>query len=173
MLVERQLETLKRALAASPDAEAMLSRLAAVVGEKMSEMDMTIALKADRRDAEALAVLRTNRGKALMDEANVFLSGIVRAADERLTEGVAEQRQNAVMLRWVSILGGLLIVLVVGGFTLTVLRYAREVAQARDEVHGLNATLEDRVSRRTADLAQARDRARSCWPRSTIASPTA
>lgn len=159
VLVERQLETLKRALAANPDAEALLARLAAVIGEKVSEMDMTNALKADRRDAEALAILRTNRGKALMDEANVFLSGIVRTADERLTEGVAEQRANALMLRWVSIVGGLVIVLVVGGFTLTVLRYAREIVQARDEVRGLNATLEDRVSRRTADLAQARDRA--------------
>lgn len=159
VLVERQLETLKRALAANPDAEALLARLAAIVAEKMSEMDMTISLKGDRRDGEALAILRTNRGKALMDEANVFLSGIVRTADQRLTEGVAEQRANALMLRWVSIVGGLVIVLVVGGFTLTVLRYAREVAQARDEVRGFNATLEDRVSRRTADLAQARDRA--------------
>ena len=46
----------------------------------------TIALKSDRRDAEALALLRTNRGKALMDEANVFLSGIIQPADERLTD---------------------------------------------------------------------------------------
>ena len=77
----------------------MLQRLAAVIREKVNEMDQTIALKADRRDSEAEAILRTNRGKALMDEANVFLSGIVRAADRRLTEGVEEQRANAAMLR--------------------------------------------------------------------------
>ena len=64
----------------------MLRRLTAVVAEKFAEMDQTIALKSDRRDAEALALFRTNRGKALMDEANVFLSGIIRAADERLTD---------------------------------------------------------------------------------------
>ena len=52
-LAERQLDTLKRALAADADAQPMLQRLAAVVGEKISEMDQTIALKADRRDAEA------------------------------------------------------------------------------------------------------------------------
>ena len=62
---------------------------------RFAEMDQTIALKSDRHDAEALALLRTNRGKALMDEANVFLSGIIRAADERLTTGVGEQRANA------------------------------------------------------------------------------
>ena len=83
--------------------------------DKIDEMDRTIALKSDQRDPEALALLRTNRGKALMDEANVFLSSIIRSADERLTTGVEEQRENAARLRWVSIIGGLVIVLVVGG----------------------------------------------------------
>ncbi|MDI1284937.1 MAG: CHASE3 domain-containing protein [Reyranella sp.] len=156
---DRRLDTLKRALASRPEGEALLPRLVSVLAEKVVEMDQTIVLKSDRRDAEALAILRTNRGKALMDEANVFLSGIVRAADQRLAESVSEQRANASMLRWVSIIGGIVIVLVVGGVIVTILRYAREIAQARDEVRALNANLEDRVARRTADLAQARDRA--------------
>ena len=158
-LAERQLDTLQRALAPYGEAEVMLRRLTTVIGDKFSEMDQTIAWKSDRRDAEALALFRTNLGKALMDEANVFLSGIIRGADERLTAGVDEQRANAAMLRWVSIVGGLVIVLVVGGVTVTVLRYAHEIAQARDEVRILNASLEERVKQRTADLAQARDRA--------------
>jgi two-component sensor histidine kinase len=94
-----------------------------------------------------------------MDEANVFLSGIVRAADRRLTEGVEEQRANAAMLRLASILGAVVIVLVVGGVMVTAYRYTREIGQARDEVRALNAGLEERVARRTADLAQERDRA--------------
>jgi two-component sensor histidine kinase/CHASE3 domain sensor protein len=156
---ERQLETLRQALAGDRTWEPLIRRLSAVVAEKMREMDDTIALRANLREAEAMAMMRTNRGKALMDEANVFLSGIVRAADERLSEGIAEQRENAVMLRWVSIVGGLVIILVVAGVAFTVVRYAQEIAQARDEVRLMNATLEDRVARRTADLAQARDRA--------------
>lgn len=158
-LALRQLETLQRTLTAYPESEALLLRLKTVITEKISEMDQTIALKNDRRDAEALAVLRTNRGKALMDEANVFLSGIIGAADERLTTGVGEQRANATMLRWVSIVGGIVIVLVVGGVTITVLRYTREIQQARDEVRSLNTSLEQRVKDRTADLARSRDRA--------------
>src|SRR3569623_319530 len=63
------------------------------------------------------------------------------------------------MLRWVSIIGGSVIVLVVGGVITTVMRYTREIAQARDEVRDLNASLEPRVERRTAELARARDRA--------------
>ena len=156
---QRQLDALRQSLATNSDLRPMLERLAAVVGEKLGEMDQTIALVADRRDAEAQAILRTNRGKALMDEANVFLSGIVRAADERLTEGVAEQRANANLMRLVSIVGAIVIVLVVAGIILTVSRYAREIAQARDEVHALNTGLEERVARRTGDLLRERDRA--------------
>ncbi|MBL8703850.1 MAG: CHASE3 domain-containing protein, partial [Rhodospirillales bacterium] len=158
-LILRQLEALGHSLQRFPETQPMLQRLTAVVGEKIGEMDQTVRLKNDRQDAEALAVLRSNRGKALMDEANVFLYGIILSADERLTTGVDEQRANAAMLRWVSISSAVVIVLVVAGVTFTILRYAREIAAARDEVTALNAGLEDRVQRRTADLAQARDRA--------------
>lgn len=156
---EDQLQAMQRALAPFPATEPMVKRLSAVVTEKLAEMDQSIVLKTDLRDAEALAVIRTNRGKALMDEANVFLSGIVRAADERLTDGVEEQRTNAQRLRLVSIVGAVVIVLVVTGVTLTVAQYTREIAAARDEVRRLNAGLEARVAARTAELARARDRA--------------
>ena len=156
---ERHLETLKKALATDVEAGPMMRRLAELVAEKIKEMDDTVALKSNLRDAEAMSLLRTNRGKALMDEANVFLSGIVRTAEERLAEGVAEQQENAAMLRWVSIIGGLVIILVVAGVTFMMLRYAREIVQARDEVRLLASSLEDRVARRTKDLALARDRA--------------
>jgi two-component sensor histidine kinase/CHASE3 domain sensor protein len=158
-LAQRHLETLNRRFTLNEDKAPMLRRLMIVITEKIAEMDHTIALKNDRKDAEALALLRTNRGKALMDEANVFLYGIILSADERLTTGVGEQRANAAMLRWVSTIGGLVIVLVVGGVTLAILRHAREIAQAHDEVRVLNANLEERVKQRTADLARARDRA--------------
>jgi two-component sensor histidine kinase/CHASE3 domain sensor protein len=156
---EDQLKILKRALAPYAEIEAMVSRLSVVLSEKISEMDQTIALKTELKDAEALAMLRTNRGKTLMDEANVFLSGIIRAADERLTAGVGEQRANALMLRWVSIVGAIVIVLVVGGVIVTFGQYTSEVRQARDEVRRLNANLEARVADRTAELARSRDRA--------------
>jgi two-component sensor histidine kinase/CHASE3 domain sensor protein len=155
----RQLETLAKALAPYPETNVMVRRLTELVTEKFAEMDETIKLKNALRDADALAVVRTNRGKAVMDEANVFLAGIIRGTDERLTMGVGEQRANAAMLRWASIGGGLVIVLVVAAVILTVTRYTREVRHARDEVRQLNAGLEERVKQRTSDLARARDRA--------------
>ena len=144
---------------AGSNLDSVLGRLSGIIKEKIDEMDRTIALKADSRDSEALAMFRSNRGKALTDEANVFLSSIIRSQDERLTVGIAEQQRNATWLRLVSTAGGLVIVLVVGGVMVTLFRYTREISQTRDEVQQLNSTLENRVNERTAALVQARDRA--------------
>jgi two-component sensor histidine kinase len=152
-------ERLKASLAPSSQSDRMVKRLTEVISEKFDEMDRAIGLKSDLRDTEALALFRSNRGKALMDEANVFLSSIIRKSDEQLTTGIAEQRRNATWLRWVSVISGLVIVMVVGGVTITIFRYAREIAQTRDEVQALNASLEHRVKDRTADLIAARDKA--------------
>jgi two-component sensor histidine kinase/CHASE3 domain sensor protein len=154
-----QLERLKSSLSALPQIARLMERLSQVVAEKIEDMDRTIALKRELHDAEALAVFGGNRGKALMDEANVFLSSIIRTTDERLTSGLAQQRLNAAWQRWVSLIGGLVIIVVVSGVILTIYRYTREIAQTRDQVQLLNATLEQRVKVRTVDLAQARDKA--------------
>ncbi|MES2907042.1 MAG: CHASE3 domain-containing protein [Pseudomonadota bacterium] len=158
-LAERQLGIVKRRLDAYVASNEALQRLKAIIANKFEEMDQTISLKRERRDADALTITRTNRGKALTDEANVFISGIIRKADERLTTGVGEQRANATRLRWVSIAGGVIIVLVVGIVIVTLFGYIRKLAEARDEVSMLNTNLEQRVKERTSDLAQARDRA--------------
>ncbi|ESZ14971.1 hypothetical protein X735_15350 [Mesorhizobium sp. L2C085B000] len=141
------------------NSETTLERLSAICTTKFDEMDQTIALKRDQRDAEILAIFRTNRGKALTDEANVFFSGIIGRADDRLTSGVAEQSANSGWLRLVSAIGGLVIVAVVGGAAYGAARYTRELRDTRDEVNALNSQLEQRVATRTEDLAKARDRA--------------
>jgi signal transduction histidine kinase len=136
-------------------APGVMPRLTDAVGAKFSDLDQVIALKTEGKDADALAIVRTNRGKQLMDEINLFASGIVRAADERIAENVSEQRSNATQLRLVSAGAALLIILVVGGTVITVYRYAREITRARDELDKLNASLEQRVAARTAALARA------------------
>jgi two-component sensor histidine kinase len=156
---QRQLDALKALLVADPQAEPRLDRLQALVADKFDEMDQTITLKRARHDDEALALFQSNKGKALMDEANVFITGIVREADDRLTAGVEEQRVNAFWLRLVSAVGAVVIVVMVGATAFVLLRYTRELRVARDEVREINSALEQRVVERTADLTKARDRA--------------
>lgn len=157
VLARRQLDAMERHLLPSKEAEVALRRLTSLVADKFGDMDETITLKRDRRDPEALAVVRTNRGKALMDEANVFLAGIILTAEDRLTQGAVELRSNSTWLRWVAIATGLVIVFVVGLVALTVVQYTRQLAAARSEVIILNAGLEERVRERTSELMQAND----------------
>jgi two-component sensor histidine kinase/CHASE3 domain sensor protein len=154
-----QFERLKQLLPQSPQNQVMLDRLSKVIPEKVAEMDQIIALKTDLQDNQAAFVFRSNRGKALMDEANLFLSSIIRMADDRLETVLNDQRQNATLLRLATIVGGFVIVLVVGGATFTVFRYAWEISRARTELTALNLSLEDRVAQRTSQLEAARDHA--------------
>ena len=157
--IERQLGVLKPLLAAYPDMSQALDQLNTVIADKLDELDQTITLKRARHDEEALSLFETNKGKTLMDEANIYFNAIISQTDDRLTAGAGEQRQNAMWLQAVSGIGGLVIVLVVGGTAFVLLRYTQEMRQAREEVEALNAELESRVAVRTADAVQARDRA--------------
>jgi two-component sensor histidine kinase len=157
--MQRHLSILQSLLPSYPGSEVTLERLNTLLVVKFEELDRTIALKRQKRDEEALAIFRTNSGKTLTDEANVFFAGIIGKADNRLTSGVAEQRSNTGWLRLVSGIGALVIIAVIGGAAFGIARYTRELRATRDEVNGLNAQLERRVEARTADLALARDRA--------------
>lgn len=155
----RQLAELKRLFASVPDTTSAIDRLAEITSAKFSEMDETITLIRARHMDEAMALFRTNRGKALMDEANVFFAGLIQGTDERLLQGMSEQTTNAFWQRLIAGIGGGVIVLVVAAAMWVVVRYTNEVRTARDEFNVLNSELEQRVSDRTLDLVVARDRA--------------
>lgn len=167
-LTMRQFDALKAGLGSYPDLAAAVDRLGNVLAEKFGEMDEAIALKRSGRDADVIASIRTNRGKLLMDEANVFISGVLLAADGRLTAAISEQRENAAWLRLVSTIGGAIIILVVGAAIVTIAIYTKELRGARDELGKLNAGLEDRVRSRTADLALATEEMRTAKDRAEV-----
>ncbi|GAB2843537.1 hypothetical protein GCM10027277_08840 [Pseudoduganella ginsengisoli] len=155
----QELDDLRRLIPPDAPNRAMLPRLSEAVAEKIAEMDSSNALKSAGRDAEAMALLQRNRGKALMDEINVFLYGAILISDENGTLNSAEQQRNALLLRWISVGAAVVIILVVCVVAFTVYRNGKELKQARDEVRAINLTLEERVKARTADLAIARERA--------------
>ena len=153
------LSLLKELLPRSPRNDAIVDRLIGVISEKIDEMDRIVSLKKAFDHDQATTIFRSNLSKALMDEANLFLSSVIRKADESVETSLNDQRRNATLLRLASIIGGMVIVLVVAGATVTVFRYAWEIAHARNALNDMNRTLEDRVARRTTELTEARDRA--------------
>jgi CHASE3 domain sensor protein len=69
---QHRLAALQLLLPSYAGAGVKFERLDALLTSKFDELDRTIALKRDKRDEDALAIIRTNSGKALTDEANVF-----------------------------------------------------------------------------------------------------
>lgn len=148
--------------------EPAVARLLTTVSDKVAEMDKLITYKQARNDEAALSLVRTNRGKLLMDEITLFTNGLVIAADTRLAAVVEEQTENALLLRLVSIVGSAVILFAAATGIVTIIRYTRELKVARDELAIVNDRLETRVEARTQELAiantemrDARDRAQT------------
>ncbi len=162
------IERLPGDLASYSELTPAVERLVEVVRNKIADLDQGISLKQARQEDQALSLTLTNRGKLLMDEANVFLSGIGLAVDKRVQALVDEQTRNAMLLRLLSIVGGVAIVAVLGIAILLVARYTRELRSARDAVSRSNEQLEQRVAERTADLGKANESMREAKERAEI-----
>jgi signal transduction histidine kinase/DNA-binding response OmpR family regulator len=82
----QRLAALQDLLKAEPDALRRVQRIAELTDAKLKEMNQTIALRRSGNAAEALAMVRTNRGKDVMD-------------DLRAAETAALQVQQAAFVR--------------------------------------------------------------------------
>ena len=134
-----------------------VSRFEAAITAKLEEVARTVELARTGRKDEAVALVRTNEGKALMDEAQAFFAETIEAADAQSLQGLANQANNFSALRIVTLVGGVVILLVVGGSVWTAIMYTREIMQARGEVEALNVGLESRIQERTQDLLRANE----------------
>ncbi|MBJ3783749.1 sensor histidine kinase [Devosia sediminis] len=156
-VIEDQLTALANVLAPFPEAAPYIETLRANVDAKLDEMAETIELVRQGNIAAAVEIVETDRGKARMDEIRSFIDSFIDAVDQRLTEGVANQRATNDLLRLVSIFGGIVILAVVGGAIWAVLSYTQELARARRQVEEANTGLEERVRERTGDLRKANE----------------
>ena len=136
------------------DAAALLERQ---VQAKLAEMAETVALAQTGRIDAAIAVVRTDRGKAAMDAIRQTVGGIearslVRGAGR--SEGLV---RNGRLLLLGAAAAFLLMLAVTIGAGLLARRYTQALVAAQAEVTAANASLEARVIERTAALAQAND----------------
>jgi signal transduction histidine kinase len=133
------------------------AQLLPLVTEKLAELRRTVDMvKADKRD-DALAVVRSNVGQKLMEEARKLFTIMLQRADDKVDAAVRDEQQSISTLRWVTVGGAIFIILVVGGSAWAVALYTRQLVQAQGEVKALNLGLEERVRERTADLGRANE----------------
>ena len=129
--------------------------LGAVLNEKMRELESTIDLFNRGQTDAALALVKSNRGQDLTNEATKQFATLIATTDREISARIAQQTNSIIDLRWITMIGALFIVGVVGGSAWTVASYTRQLVAARAEVEQLNAGLEQRIKDRTDDLGRA------------------
>jgi signal transduction histidine kinase len=158
--VDSSLKKLTVTMGRSAEGKAFIGKLRPDIEAKLAELAQTVSLKRAGKSDEALAVVRTDRGKGLMDNIRSLLRQERMAVDARLYASIENQRQNADALRWAILAGGILMLLAGVGAAWALVTYTRELIKARTEVETLNSGLEMRVKERTVDLQRANDEIR-------------
>ncbi|WP_250954568.1 CHASE3 domain-containing protein [Rhizobium sp. CG5] len=149
------LERLAKLVNGRPVKEERMPELQRLIETKQAEMSATLALAQSGRQAEAIAAVRSEVGRELMDEIRQILDSYKKQSDVNIETGVAEQVEAMSHLQWFTIGGAISIVLVVGGAILIIGQHVRDLSIARSEVEQLNSNLEERVNERTEDLMKA------------------
>lgn len=125
------------------------------INNKVSELRQTLALAQSGRTDEAMAMVRDETGLRLMNNIRTTLTGIIEASDRRIIDQFSNNLDLAALLRVVTITGALAIIAIMSAVVIVIRRYIGEIVEARAELEGLNAGLEERVRERTEDLIQA------------------
>jgi signal transduction histidine kinase len=150
-----QVDRLDRVSANQDTVKVPLDEIRRLIAEKVTEMQSTLNLASQGRVEDAVAIVRNESGFIVMQQLRDLLSNLTQQLDGHLIAGISDLRDSAGSLQYLTIGGGLLIILVVGGAIAVVLSHVRELDGARAEVLALNVGLEERVNERTEDLMQA------------------
>lgn len=151
------LDALGAALEAFPEAAPAYDALRLDIATKLAELALTIELAQAGDLPGAIAIVRTDEGEAAMLRIVDTLNSFIAMGDERTVESASNQRNAVANLRWVAIIGAIIILGVFAGAIYLVRRYTDEIDRARSELTLLNTDLEGRVAERTEDLIRANE----------------
>jgi signal transduction histidine kinase len=151
-----ELEAIGEAVASNPARRAQFEALRDAIGDRMTEIDEAIAFYRAGNASEALALIRTNRGKATMDRVRSVVAEMRRDDSADLQQRLAATERIDDWLRLASITT-LLGVFAVGAYGLfEARRRLREVSEAQDKLVAANDALRAEIATREAAESQMR-----------------
>ena len=151
------LAALRRLTVEGPAQQERLRRLEALIGQKLAELDETVRARTDQGFDAAAHIIRTDRGKRLMDEIRE-LAGTMLAEEDRLyAEGAAREESESRAVLWTNA-GGFAVALLLVGAAMTLLYW---VTRGREREQAARAAAEA-VANATASS--------EAWLRTTLAS---
>ncbi|MDQ7812359.1 CHASE3 domain-containing protein [Brevundimonas sp.] len=157
--VPEQMAELERLTAGDPQLEAHVAVMLEASRDKLAELERSVALSRTGRIGEAVQLVRSGQGRALMDTIRAQIGAIDEIEMVRLESRTRQSEYGSGLTLWANALGGLLVVVLAGIMIWLVRRYIGEIQEARDTLDRMNAGLETQVRDRTAQLTLARDRA--------------
>lgn len=140
-----------------PDLGPRTERIRELSDERLALMDRTVLLSRTGRIGEAVALVRGGRGKVLMDGMRAEIAVIDEILETRLQFRTRQTEWAGAVTVAANALGALVIIVLAAVSAWLVRRYVLEIQQARDAIAGLNASLENKVRDRTADLTRANE----------------
>jgi signal transduction histidine kinase len=154
-VIPRLRERLKKAAGKLDAVHVPFAEVDPLIDDKLAEMQSTVEMVQKGNAVGAIEVIRGAYGRQLMEGITTILGALLRDTDGRIGTGVDDLNDSATALQWITIGGGLMIILVIGGAIMIVGQHVHELQRARSEVEELNAGLEERVNERSEDLIQA------------------
>lgn len=151
------LEAVTEALKGHPAQQVELLNLRSVIGAKIGEMTNTISLFESGRRDDAMAIVRSNQGKVLMDQIRTSIAAIWTESTRQSQERIDSWRANGNWLFVVQLGAAILVLLVSGLAVVSGVRHTRGLQATQETLRAANESLEERVRARTADLQEANE----------------
>ncbi|MHB1103880.1 MAG: sensor histidine kinase [Devosia sp.] len=154
--IDRTYEDLMKMVADTPGQKLRLGTIAEQIEQKQVEMAMTITLASTGRLAEALAILRSDAGHALMETLRTTIRTFVVEEDAKLIE------RNAQVETTRQLLVAAILAALAGAVTLSYALFTRTqqqvraLARTRNALMLQNEELEEHVRERTVEAEEAR-----------------
>jgi signal transduction histidine kinase len=149
------LSALATATEGRPVKERDTAELSRMVNTKLGELAQTVDLVRSGNQTQAMALVETNVGRQSMDRIRAILDDFKQKADIAIDGGANAQLAATQQLQWITIAGGIAIIVIMGAALFVVAQHIRALATSQSEIRRLNEGLEARVAERTEDLMQA------------------
>lgn len=156
-MASTRLANLKERLAGDSVGEAAVASLETGIRAKFIEMEATLDAARAGRIGQAMTMIRSGRGKALMDDVRREIDAVDDLQGQRVADYTQASARSASTTLTVNAIAGVLILILAGVVAMLVRRYFQDMTEARAVIDRTNAGLEQTVRDRTAALTRANE----------------
>jgi PAS domain S-box-containing protein len=127
--IHARLDALDGLIAHQTPQQDRVDRLRVLVGSKLAELDQTIRVKQTQGVDAALAIVRTDRGRILMNKIRATADDITSVSDRRVAEVTTNAQARSDRTRFVSVIGSIILLVLFLAATVMINRGIRRSQQ--------------------------------------------